>query len=222
MVAIAISLAGSATMFAQSNTTDKGVVINGVTWATRNVDSPGTFAAKPESAGKFYQWNRKKAYSATTPAEGIPIKDWNITNPEGAEWEKENDPSPEGWRVPTRTEFESLLDKDKVRQEWNATKKGITFTDIESGASIFLPAAGYRSGIDRLMPYDKSYGKLIVTDANCYWSGTLKAEDSFGTGSKTAYYLQFFFNIYSEQIDNTVWYNDVTAAYPLRPVMITE
>ena len=26
---------------------EKGVVINGVTWATRNVDAPGTFAASP-------------------------------------------------------------------------------------------------------------------------------------------------------------------------------
>ena len=36
-----------------------GVVINGVRWATRNVDKPGTFAANPEDAGMLYQWNRK-------------------------------------------------------------------------------------------------------------------------------------------------------------------
>ncbi|MDR0873068.1 MAG: hypothetical protein LBN27_06320, partial [Prevotellaceae bacterium] len=32
-----------------------GVLINGVVWAKYNVDAPGTFAATPESAGKFYQ-----------------------------------------------------------------------------------------------------------------------------------------------------------------------
>ena len=36
----------------------EGVEINGVRWATRNVDAPGTFAANPESEGMFFQWNR--------------------------------------------------------------------------------------------------------------------------------------------------------------------
>jgi len=37
--------------------TDAGVIINGIKWATRNVDMPGTFAANPEDAGMFYQWD---------------------------------------------------------------------------------------------------------------------------------------------------------------------
>ena len=41
------------------NVTDVGVSIIGVTWATRNVDAPGKFAATPEDPGMFYQWNRK-------------------------------------------------------------------------------------------------------------------------------------------------------------------
>ena len=36
-------------------THDEGVVINGVRWATRNVDMPGTFAPTPESFGMHYQ-----------------------------------------------------------------------------------------------------------------------------------------------------------------------
>ena len=40
-----------------SDTTDLGVVINGVKWATRNVAAPGKFATSPEDAGMFYQWN---------------------------------------------------------------------------------------------------------------------------------------------------------------------
>jgi len=42
---------------------DEGVVINGVKWATRNVDRPNTFAETPESAGMFYQWNDKIGWS---------------------------------------------------------------------------------------------------------------------------------------------------------------
>ncbi len=41
------------------------VLINGVLWATRNVDAPGTFAASPESTGMFYQWNSRIAWSAS-------------------------------------------------------------------------------------------------------------------------------------------------------------
>ncbi|MCL2510946.1 MAG: hypothetical protein FWF09_02730 [Bacteroidales bacterium] len=36
-------------------------------WAIWNVDKPGTFAAKPEDAGTFYQWNRKIGWSSTNP-----------------------------------------------------------------------------------------------------------------------------------------------------------
>ncbi|MDR1757419.1 MAG: hypothetical protein LBR51_00445 [Bacteroidales bacterium] len=35
-----------------------GITINGVTWATCNVDVPGTFIDKPSDFGMFYQWNR--------------------------------------------------------------------------------------------------------------------------------------------------------------------
>jgi uncharacterized protein (TIGR02145 family) len=42
-----------------------GVLIGDVIWATRNVDAPGTFAATPESAGMFYQWNNKVGWSIT-------------------------------------------------------------------------------------------------------------------------------------------------------------
>ena len=35
----------------------EGVVIDGIRWATRNVDTPGTFANAPSEAGMFYQFN---------------------------------------------------------------------------------------------------------------------------------------------------------------------
>ncbi len=170
-VAVAICLAGSATMcFAQ----ETGVVINGVTWATCNVDKPGTFAAKPESAGMFYQWNRKVAYAATGD-----VANWNTSELTGTEWEAANDPSPAGWRVPTMEEFKSLLDRDNVEQEWDKTKKGVIFTDKETGASIFIPAVGYRESA----PVKTLFGTVIknageLSDAEgdypkgYYWSST--------------------------------------------------
>ena len=140
MLAIAICLAGSATMcFAQ----EEVVVINGVKWATRNVDDPGTFAETPESFGKFYQWNRKAAWNTTN----TEISGWDMSVPKGAKWEKADDPSPAGWRLPTKSEFEKLLDEKKVSSEWTTQNdvQGYLFTDKTSGNKLFLPAVGFTS-----------------------------------------------------------------------------
>jgi uncharacterized protein (TIGR02145 family) len=144
----------------KENTTDNGVIINGVKWATRNVDAPGMFAAKPEDLGMFYQWNRKKAWSATGSVTG-----WDVTIPEGSFWEKHNDPSPAGWRVPTLDETKTLLDTDKVSHEWISEngRNGRRFTDKATGNSIFMPAAGYRYRID---------GTLVFA-GGFYWSSTI-------------------------------------------------
>ena len=60
-------------------THDEGVVINGVRWATRNVDMPGTFAENPENKGSHFIWD-----------------------------EARNNPCPTGWRAPTVWELRSL------------------------------------------------------------------------------------------------------------------
>jgi hypothetical protein len=121
----------------------RGALINGVVWALRNVDVVGAFAEKPESTGKFYQWNRKKAWNTETT--GVFSGDWDITPPTGAEWTKANDPSPAGWRVPTFAQMQKLLDNNKVTRAWTALNgvNGFRFTDNANGASIFLPAVGY-------------------------------------------------------------------------------
>ena len=152
--------------------TDKGVIINGVKWATRNVDKPGTFADKPESAGKFYQWNRKKAWDVT----GESVSGWDSSDISGAAWEKVNDPSPAGWHVPTLGELQKLLDKEKVNNEWT-TLNGVTgrkFTDKETANSIFLPAAGFRKFTNGMLDGVGLYGG--------YWSGTPSGDYTFSLG----------------------------------------
>ena len=150
VVAIAISLAVS-TMFSgcddnnESNNPkvpEGGVLINGIVWAKCNVDAPGIFADNPEDAGMFYQWNSQVAW----PATGDNVPGWNSNPPTGTTWEKSNDPSPVGWRIPTKEEFRKLLDKEKVTSKWTTENgvKGREFTDMTTGNSIFLPAAGIR------------------------------------------------------------------------------
>jgi len=140
-----------------------GVVINGIRWATRNVDMPGTFAAKPESAGMFYQWNRKVGWSNTDPmtsSNGGTTWDNNI--PYSTIWEKTNDPCPTGWRVPTKEELESLVN---ANSHWIIVNgiNGRIFGD--GNQKVFFSAAGVRMG---------GYGGMLadVGNGGIAWSST--------------------------------------------------
>ena len=152
----------AATFAQDAKTFDEGVIINDVKWATRNVDKPGTFAAKPEDKGMLYQWNLKKAWSAIEKN----VKDWNGSYSTVSTWEKTNDPSPVGWRVPTKEEIETLFDENKVTNEWTTRNgvKGRKFTDKTTGSSIFLPAVGSRSVLDGTLKNANEFGS--------YWSST--------------------------------------------------
>ncbi len=151
----------------KADTTKNGVMINGVIWATSNVDEPGKFARKPEDPGMFYQWNRYMGWCDIDPLVNSSDDDrWDSIMPIGYRWEKDNDPSPKGWRVPTFDEVDKLLDTDKVDRIWITQNgvSGIRFTDRVNDNSIFLPAAGYRNTND---------GSLNdVGTAGNYWSST--------------------------------------------------
>jgi len=168
-------IADSSTEFAEEET---GVIINGVKWATRNVDNQGRFVAKPEATGMLYQWNRKKAWAAI----GETVNGWSNSDPSGTIWEKVNDPSPVGWRIPTIEEIGKLFDKEKVINEWTTVNSvnGRKFTDKATGKSIFLPAVGCRSGRDGSLYGIGSYGD--------YWSST-QSRDFVPRG---AYSLHFY------------------------------
>ena len=109
-------------------------------WATRNVATPGTFAANPQDAGMFFQWNRRQGWSATGDIIG-----WDSTPATGTEWERENDPCPTGWRVPTMQEVGTLIrNHSRWVENWNRTGvSGCLFGTAPN--QIFLPAAGWRN-----------------------------------------------------------------------------
>ena len=166
------------------NLSGQGVTINGVTWATCNVDKPGIFAANPEDAGMFYQWNRKVGWSATDPlvnSDGGTT--WNPDLETGITgWEKANDPCPAGWRVPTLEEMKNLLyATDRVNEEWTTVTgiDGRKFTDNENGMSIFLPAAGYRSDNDGTLGNAGLFGY--------YWFLSGISYMAFGSGGAFLY-----------------------------------
>jgi uncharacterized protein (TIGR02145 family) len=134
-----------------------GVVLHGITWARTNVDEPETFAATPDAYGKQYQFNQKIAYTIADPV----TPQWRtVLNPENnTDWLPQNDPCPQGWRLPTYQEIGLLLDinyVDPSYQEANAVGnpvKGMFYgrhhttgkaTWSDFNGSIFLPSVPYR------------------------------------------------------------------------------
>ena len=144
-----------------------GVVINGVRWATRNVDAPGTFTENPEDAGLFFQWNRKRGWYATDEEfrEGWDIRSSFTSTIWGTEWYAENDPCPTGWRVPTREELEQLR---LTNSEW--TNRNGVYGRLFGTApnQIFLPAAKSLSTGGSIIWHLGNHG--------AYWSRTLQKE----------------------------------------------
>jgi len=138
------------------------VLINGVRWATCNVDAPGTFTAKPEDAGMFYQWNRNIGWSSTNlMVNNEGSKTWNQSTSTGVRWEVTNDPCPAGWRVPTKEEIRSLVNSGSTWGKLN----GVNGRFFGNGnQKVFLPAAGYRYGSGGTLDLQGSLGY--------YWSST--------------------------------------------------
>jgi uncharacterized protein (TIGR02145 family) len=161
---------------------DIGVFIKGVTWATRNVAMPGTFAANPEDAGMFYQWNSKIGWSSTDPmtnSTGDTLQ-WNNQLPASQTWLIENDPCPTGWHVPTLQDMESLISAGSLLGELNGVA-GHFFGD--SNNKLFLPAAKCRIWSD---------GNLGVSTMGFYWSCVPK----YGVPDYNAAYALSFDNKY--------------------------
>ena len=153
---------------------EPGVVINGIKWATRNVAAPGTFAANPEDAGMFYQWNKKIGWSSTDPmlnTEGGTT--WDTIPATGDTWEKANDPCPKGWRVPTHKEHQSLV---KSGNEWT-TLNGVNGCLFGSGDNtLFLSASVGRHYNNGSLEDVNTYG--------CYWSS-----NASGTNGSVLFFL---------------------------------
>ncbi len=163
-----------------------GVLINGLVWATCNVDAVGTFAAAPEAMGMFYQWNRNVAWATTGTVTG-----WNSFEDTGDFWTAANDPCPAGWRVPTHAEQTTLFVSSMVDKVWTSMNSvnGYTFTDITSGISIFFPAVGYRYITDGNLNKAGEYGR--------YWSSSVNPQNSI------VWYLQFTATG-AHQLSNTI------------------
>ena len=119
------------------------VTINGITWASRNVDKFGFFTDFLTDQGKYYQFNRSIGYSFVNGnAEPTMLEYVN----ENSDWELFNDPCPCGWRLPTYLEVDNLRTSG---YRWVNEPAGAWYgSDAASatfefpGNAIFLPAGG--------------------------------------------------------------------------------
>lgn len=181
---------------------DNEILIKGKVWATANLNTPGVFCESPDEIGMYYQFNSKKPWPSSGKIEGWSV-DKDVFATKGwveDAWFPENDPCPEGWRVPTYVELDELI---KHRSSWtndDKSHKGYWFSAPYSYASFFFPAAGFRRNNDG--------DDLNRGNHGFYWSSR--------PGNNGAYNLFFSKgNIYMN-------YNYRAYGYSVRCVQITD
>lgn len=191
-----------------------------VKWAAHNVG-----AENPEEYGGYYQWAGKDNVAGTTiDYENAPAPYYEKKSGEmyvakyshGTKalnednkfvLDQEDDVArslwDDNWRMPTKEEFQELLDKC----EWEFTSyngvRGLMVYSSETGNKIFLPAAGR---------YHKNNLNYAGTDCY-YWSSTLY--DNRPATSWLAYNLEFASNY---TMDAFMGWGLREYGHPIRPV----
>ena len=143
-----------------------------VKWATCNVG-----ASFPEGYGDYYAWGETSTKSSYDE-DNCETWEKSIGDIGGTSRDVARVKWGSPWRLPTKAEFDELLDFDNCTWKWTTQIiiEGYKVTSRKNGNSIFLPAAGCRYGTS---PYDDhAYG--------FYWSST-----PGGGGARNACRLYF-------------------------------
>lgn len=159
-----------------------------VKWSTCNVG-----AAKPEDYGDYYAWGEVTTksnylwtnYRFRTSGDNYVNVEFNKYNTSSSRGSVDNKTILDiaddvanikwggGWRMPTQSEFQELMDYCTWTWTTQNGVNGYRVTGIKSGytdRSIFLPAAGYRYATS--LDSAGSYGY--------YWSSSLNTDSPFG------------------------------------------
>lgn len=92
--------------------------IGDIVWAKANVDNPGYFGVTPDTRGKLYQYDSRTAWPNSSPntsgcPDGMRVGQFETS---ATDWSAENDPCPEGWRVPSIDEIKQLAGDAQSRK----------------------------------------------------------------------------------------------------------
>ena len=136
---------------------------SGLKWATCNVG-----ASNPEDYGDYYAWGEVSTKDTYTESNcstyekyiGSPISGDPRYDVARKKWGG-------SWRMPTKAEFEELIDNCTWRWTTKGGHKGYKVTG-PNYKSIFLPAAGCRAGADACLAGSIGY----------YWSATPDESDT--------------------------------------------
>lgn len=135
---------------------------SGIRWAAHNFDS-----ARPDNPGKYYAWGGsgvEAEYSReNSDCYGIPLD--NISGK--LDYDAVRKRWGRGWRIPTATEFQELMehcDREYIQQ---GKSFGIKLTSKVNGQSIFLPLTGYKDG----------WNEFGTDTEGLYWTATPYSDD---------------------------------------------
>ena len=158
-------------------------------WATCNVG-----ATSPEQAGLYFAWGETTGYTGEQVTSGVRAFSQDVYN-SGPVASISTDLTLEqdvahvnlggNWRMPTKAEYQELLDNCNVvwTDDYNGTGvAGMMFTSKVNGNSVFFPAAGYCYNLSV-----DSVGSDGVYWSASWSSSSLAWELEFYSGSQTLY-----------------------------------
>ena len=162
------------------------VVVNGVCWGDVNVDGWRTLANQADATTTYFQFNRTKAWAADGD-----VANWPTTSPASGSWHVDSSPCPNGWRLPTRDEYNALINTSNpaggvwaaagsrgnlmiAGRLYGSRAANCTLPNDMQGC-VFFPASGFRANTIGAL---NSRGSLGYS-----WSST-------EAGSSNGYYLR--------------------------------
>ena len=177
---------------AESTVVDLGLSVK---WAAGNVG-----ATSPEQAGLYFAWGETTGYTAEQCTSGVRTFTQNEYNAGpaasiSADITLEQDAARANlggnWRMPTKDEFQELIDNCGATWVSSYMGKGVAgrlYTSKVNGNSVFFPAAG-------LCNYSSVY--YVGSDVYC-WSASWRSSSSawylyFLSGSQGLYYRSRYY-----------------------------
>ena len=150
-----------------------------VKWATCNVG-----ASKPEDNGDYFAWGETYTKSSYD-IDNCETYYKNISNIGGTSCDVARVKWGGTWRMPTKDEFQGLIDNCTWTWTTQNGANGYKVTSKKNGKSIFLPAAGNRYGTSLRHARCYSYFHHDSCHGH-YWSST-----PYESSTQDAYYLAF-------------------------------